>query len=81
MLWVFIWSEYCDDSALFPDVRDLAVSVGVVADVCDCPYSVWACLRWKLLMESGPVTGEFLILLMCFVVRRMLRCGLYSIGS
>ena len=26
------------------------------------------CLRWKLLMESGPVAGEFLILLMpCLV--------------
>ena len=26
------------------------------------------CMRWKLLMESGPVAGEFLILLMMCLV-------------
>ena len=26
------------------------------------------CLRWKLLLESGPVAGEFLMLLMTCLV-------------
>ena len=37
------------------------------------------CLSWKLLMESGPVAGEFLILLMmCFVFccEKGFKCGL-----
>ena len=31
---IFILFMYYDDSALFPDVRDKAVGVGVVANVC-----------------------------------------------
>ena len=39
------------------------------------------CLRWKLLMESGPVAGEFLMLL----IKCLVFCGekgvkVWSIG-
>ena len=39
------------------------------------------CLRWKLLMESGPVAGEFLKLLMtCLVFCRENGVKVWSIG-
>ena len=46
------------------------MGVGVVAYVCEGLYSAWTykCFRWKLLMESGPVAGEFLMLLMTCLV-------------
>ena len=37
---VFVWFKYCDDPVLFPDVPDSAV--GVVANVCEGLYSLWA---------------------------------------
>ena len=56
------------------------MGVGVVANVVRaCIPCGPKCLKWKLLMESGPVAGEFLMLLMTclfFMVRRVLRCGL-----
>ena len=46
------------------------MGVGVVDNVFESLYFVWTykCLRWKLHMESGPVAGEFLILLMMCLV-------------
>ena len=44
------------------------MGVGVVANVCEGLYSLWTCLRWKLLMESCPFAGEFLMLLMMCLV-------------
>ena len=39
-------------------------------------------LRWKLLMESGPVAGEFLILLMmCLVFCDEKGVKVWSIGQ
>ena len=45
------------------------MGVGALANVCEGQNSCGPkCLRWKLLMESGPVAGEFLmLLLMCLV--------------
>ena len=45
------------------------MGVGAVANVCEgqnpCRHK---CLRWKLLMESGPVAGEFLMLLIIIII-------------